>query len=100
LITLNCESYIHFHESTLTVMGSVNGMTTSARTSFFPLKFWRRRKARLVPRMLLKMAATTRNTMLLRSASRKVSISQAARKLPRPTNVDTWSPTLASLIAR
>src|SRR3982074_2164153 len=27
LITLNCESYIHFQDSTLTVMGSVNGMT-------------------------------------------------------------------------
>ena len=71
LITLNCESYIHFQDSTLTEMGSVNGMTTSPRTSFFPLKFWSRRKARLVPRRLLKTAATTRNTTLLRSAIQK-----------------------------
>ena len=100
LITLNCESYIHFQDSTLTEMGSVNGMTTSPRTSFFPLKFWSRRKARLVPRRLLKMAATTRNTTLLRSAIQKVSISQAARKFSRPTKVATGSPTLASLTAR
>src|SRR5688572_5777622 len=29
LITLNCESYIHFQLSTLMVTGRVNGMTTS-----------------------------------------------------------------------
>ena len=46
------------------------------------------------------MAATTRNTMLLRRAIQKVSISQAARKLSRPTNLATGSPTLASLTAR
>ena len=100
LITLNCESYIHFQASTLIVMGSVNGMTTSARTSFLPRKFWSRRNARLVPSRLLKMAATTRNTTLFRSAIQKVSISQRGRKFSRPTKLATGSPTLASLSAR
>jgi len=38
LMTLNWESYIHFQDSTLMAMGSVNGMTTRPRISFLPLK--------------------------------------------------------------
>ena len=58
------------------------------------------KEARLVPKRLLKIAATTRNTTLLRSATQKDSISQAARKFSRPTKVATGAPTLASLTAR
>src|SRR5881409_3807137 len=99
LMTLNCESYIHFQESTLIPMGSVNGMTTRPRMSFFPRNCWSRRKASDVPNRLLKIAATTRNTTLFWKAIQKVSISQAARKFSRPMNRATGSPTLASLTA-
>src|SRR5437870_11985999 len=68
LMTLNCESYIHFHDSTLMAIGSVNGITTKPRMNFLPLKFWRSRNASDVPRRLLKTAATTRKTTLLRKA--------------------------------
>ncbi len=98
-MTLNCESYIHFQESTLIPMGSVNGMTTRPRMSFFPRNCWSRRKASDVPNRLLKIAATTRNTTLFWKAIQKVSISQAARKFSRPMNRATGSPTLASLTA-
>src|SRR5438445_1545392 len=70
LMTLNCESYIHFQESTLIPMGSVNGMTTRPRMSFFPRNCWSRRKASDVPNRLLKIAATTRNTTLFWKAIR------------------------------
>jgi len=36
-MTLNCESNIHFHPSTLTAIGRVKGMTMSARTILRPL---------------------------------------------------------------
>ena len=100
LNTLNWESYIHFQPSTLMAMGRVKGITTSARTIFFPRKFWSRRNARLVPRMLLRMAAATKKTTLLRSAIQNVSISSAALKFSRPVKLATCSPTLASLSAR
>ena len=37
-MTLNWESYIHFHPSTLMLIGSVNGITTRPRMNFFPQK--------------------------------------------------------------
>ena len=67
-MTLNWESYIHFQDSTLMLIGSVNGITTSPRTSFFPRNGCSRRNARLVPRRPLKTAETIVNTMLFRSA--------------------------------
>ena len=100
LNTLNWESYIHFQPSTLMATGRVNGITTSARTIFLPRKFWSRRNARLVPRMLLRMAATTKKTTLFRRAIQNVSISRADLKFSRPTKLATCSPTLASLSAR
>ena len=54
----------------------------------------------MVPRMLLRMAATTKKTTLFRSAIQNVSISSAALKFSRPTKLATCSPTLASLSAR
>jgi len=68
LMTLNWESYIHFQESTLMLIGSVKGITTRPRTNFLPQKGWSRRNARVVPRRPLKIAATTVKTMLLRRA--------------------------------
>ena len=38
LITLNCESNIHFQPSTLMAIGSVNGMTMRPRTSLRALE--------------------------------------------------------------
>ena len=66
-MTLNWESYIHFQDSTLMLIGSVNGITTSPRTNFLPQKGWSRRNARVVPSRPLKTAATSVNTMLFRS---------------------------------
>ena len=100
MITLNCESYIHFQESTLIAMGSVNGMTTSARMSFLPLKFWSSKNASDVPSALLRIAATTRNITLFRREIQKTSISSADLKFSSPMNRATGSPTLASLTAR
>jgi len=68
LMTLNCESYIHFQPSTLMLIGSVNGITTRPRMNFRPQKGWRSRNASVVPRKPLKIAATTVNIMLLRRA--------------------------------
>jgi hypothetical protein len=99
-MTLNCESYIHFHESTLIAIGSVKGMTTRPRTSFLPLKFCSSKNASDVPSRLLSTAATKRKITLLRRASQKRSISHAARKFSRPMKCAMGSPTLASLTAR
>ena len=75
-------------------------MTTRARTSFLPLNSWSSRKASDVPSRLLQIAATTRNMTLLRSATQKLSISNADRKFSSPMNLATGSPTFASLTAR
>ena len=100
LMTLNCESYIHFQDSTLIAIGSVKGMTTRPRMIFLPLKFCSSRNASDVPSRLLSTAATTRKMTLLRKASQKSSISHAARKFSRPMKWAMGSPTLASLTAR
>ena len=100
LMTLNWESYIHFQDSTLMAMGSVNGMTTRPRISFLPLKSWSSRNASEVPSRLLRTAATTRNTTLFRREIQKTSISKAALKFSSPTKCAMGSPTLASLTAR
>ena len=100
LMTLNWESYIRFHASTLIAIGNVNGMTTRPRISFLPGNSCKSRNASEVPRMRLKTAATTRNTTLFRRAVQNTSISSAERKFSRPMKVATGSPTLASLTAR
>ena len=67
-MTLNCESNIHFHPSTLTAMGSVNGMTRSARTTFRPLNGCRSKKASVVPSTPLRIPAPMVKTSVLRTA--------------------------------
>ena len=99
-MTLNWESNIHFQPSTLTAMGSVNGITTSARTTRRPLNGWIKRNASAVPSSPFMMPAPSVKTTVLRTAVQNALFSSAALKFSRPTKRATGTPTEASLTAR